>query len=177
MGILYFILSILVVIIFIATIRRSRIHHQRQDDNEGESLLVTNNKWKTLSKQLLPLVVYPIVNTLMAIAFFPLLGLHYNGKSFKGAYLDSLISFSGLITGIIVIIHLCIVKCKKKQRERKRIKKNNESQESFCEVSNDHDDVFTRETVASTNARTTYQYTRTSSLMTADDELVALSIH
>uniref|UniRef100_A0A1X7TUZ6 G-protein coupled receptors family 1 profile domain-containing protein n=1 Tax=Amphimedon queenslandica TaxID=400682 RepID=A0A1X7TUZ6_AMPQE len=71
-GILYFIISILVIIIFIVTIRRSQIHHQSQDCNEAESLLVTNNKWKTLSKQLLPLVVYPIVNTVMAMVFFPL---------------------------------------------------------------------------------------------------------
>ena len=168
-GILYFIISVLVVIIFIVTIRRSRMHHQRQDDNEAESLLVTNNKWKTLSKQLLPLVVYPIVNTVMDMIFFPLSVLYFNGSTFKGVYLYSLILSSGLITGIIVIIHLCIVKCKKKRRERKRMKKNDESQESFCVVSNDHDDVFTRETVASTNAGTTYQYTRTSSV--TDDEL------
>ena len=175
-GILYFILSILVVIIFIVTIRRSRIHHQRQDDNEAESLLVTNNKWKTLSKQLLPLVVYPIVNTVMEMVLFPLSVLYFSAITFKGVRFYSLITSSGLITGIIVIIHLSIVKCKKKQRERKRIKKNDESQESFCKVSNDHDDVFTRETVASTNARTTYQYTRTSSLNT-DDQLVTLPIN
>ena len=175
-GILYLIISILVVIIFIVTIRRSRIHHQRQDDNEAESLLVTNNKWKTLSKQLLPLVVYPIVNTVMEMVFFPLLVLYYNGKSFKSVYLYSLISSSGLMTGIIVIIHLCTLKFKKKQRERKRRKKNDESQESFCVVSNDHDDVFTRETVASTNAGTTYQYPCTPSL-TTDGRLVTLPIN
>ena len=66
-GILYFIISILVVVIFIVTIRRSRRHHQRENDNAAESLLVTNNKWKILNKQLLPLVVYPIVNTIMAV--------------------------------------------------------------------------------------------------------------
>ena len=175
-GILYLIISILVVIIFIVTISRSRINHQRQDDNEAESLLVTNNKWKILSKQLLPLVVYPIVNTVMEMVFFPLLVLYYNGKSFKGVYLYSLISSSGLMTGIIVIIHLCTLKFKKKQRERKRRKKNDESQESFCVVSNDHDDVFTRETVASTNARTTYQYPCTPSL-TTDGRLVTLPIN
>ena len=174
-GILYFIISILLVVIFIVTIRRSQIHNQRQDDNEAESLLVTNNKWKTLSKQLLPLVVYPIVNTVMEMIIFPLLVLYFSGNTFKGIRFYSLIFSSGLITGIIVIIHLCIVKCKKKQRERKRMKKN-ESHETFCKVSNDHDDIFTRETVASTNARTTYQYTRTSSL-TTDDQLVTLPIN
>uniref|UniRef100_A0A1X7U5B1 Uncharacterized protein n=1 Tax=Amphimedon queenslandica TaxID=400682 RepID=A0A1X7U5B1_AMPQE len=173
-GILYFIVSILVVIIFIVTIRRSRMHHQRQDDNEAESLLVTNNKWKTLRKQLLPLVVYPIVNTVMAMVFLPL--LFVTGNISNGVYLYSLVTSSGLITGTIVIIHLYIVKCKKKQREKKRMKKNDESPESFCVVSNNHDNVFTRETVASTNARTTYQYTRTSSF-TTDDELDALPIN
>ena len=161
-GILYFIISVLVVIIFIVTIRRSRRHHQRQNDNAAESLLVTNNKWKILSKQLLPLVVYPIVNTVMAIIFYPLLVLYFNCSTFKGVFLYSLISSSGLMTGTIVIIHLCILKCRKKQRERKE---NERSQVAFCVVPNHYSDVFTRETVASSNARTTYKFTRTSSFM------------
>uniref|UniRef100_A0A1X7THM7 G-protein coupled receptors family 1 profile domain-containing protein n=1 Tax=Amphimedon queenslandica TaxID=400682 RepID=A0A1X7THM7_AMPQE len=165
-GILYFIISVLVVIIFIVTIRRSRIHHQRQEINDGEvneaeSLLVTNNKWKILSKQLLPLVVYPIVNTVMAVNFL-LSVLTSNGIQF---YLDSLITSCGIITGIIVVIHLCILKHKKKQSQRKRMRQNKEQQESFCVVPNDHNDVFTRETVASTDAHTTYQCTQTSSFM------------
>ena len=163
---LYFIISILVIVIFTATIRRSRIHHRRQNDSEAESLLVTNNKWKTLSKQLLPLVVYPIVNTVMAMVFFPLLVVYYyTGDISNGVYLYSLISSSGFITGIIVIIHLCILKCNMKQR-KKKIKENERSQKA---VLSRHNDVFTRETVASTNAGTTYQYTRTSSV--TDDEL------
>ena len=161
-GILYLIMSVLIVIIFIVTIRRSRRHHQRQDDNEEDSPLVTNNKWKILSKQLLPLVVYPIVNAVMALVF--LLSFFIS----KYTYLYSLITSSGLMTGIIVIIHLCILKCKKKQRERKRMKKNDASREPFCVVPSQHNDVFTSETVASTDARTTYQYTRTSSVTTDD---------
>ena len=171
-GILYFIISILVVIIFIVTIRRSRIHHQRQDDNEAESLLVTNNKWKTLSKQLLPLVVYPIVNTVMEMIFFLLTVLHYYTGDISNRY--SLVTSSGLLTGIIVILHLCILKSKNEQR--KRMKVNDKSQGSFCVISNNHNDVFTRETVASTNAQTTYQYPCTSSL-TTDDQLVTLPIN
>uniref|UniRef100_A0A1X7TGX5 G-protein coupled receptors family 2 profile 2 domain-containing protein n=1 Tax=Amphimedon queenslandica TaxID=400682 RepID=A0A1X7TGX5_AMPQE len=168
-GALYLITSVLVVIIFIVTIRRSQRHHQRQEDSEAESLLVTNNKWKILSKQLLPLVVYPIVNAVIAMVFL-LSFFSSHGVQF---YLDSLVSSSGLITGTIVIMHLCILKCKK-QRERKKMKKNNkQQQESFCVVPSNHNDVFTKETVASTNARTTYQYTRTLSLttVTADDQL------
>uniref|UniRef100_A0A1X7SVT0 Uncharacterized protein n=1 Tax=Amphimedon queenslandica TaxID=400682 RepID=A0A1X7SVT0_AMPQE len=165
-GMLYFIISILVIVIFTATIKRSRLHLQRQNDGEAESLLVTNNKWKTLSKQLLPLVVYPIVNTVMAMVFFPLLVVYYyTGDISNGVYLYSLISSSGFITGIIVIIHLCILKCKMKQ-QKKRIKENERSQEA---VLSHHNDIFTRETVASTNAGTNYQYTRTSSV--TDGEL------
>ena len=167
--VLCFIISILVVMIFIATIRRSQIHLQRQDDSEAESLLVTNNKWKMLSKQLLPLVAYSIVNTvLIAMIYFPLLVLYSIGSNFQAVYLYLLIRPSGLITGIIVIIHLCILKCKKKQKERKRIKKKGKEQESFCVIPNDHNDVFTKETVASTNAHTTYQYIHTSSFFMSE---------
>uniref|UniRef100_A0A1X7U429 CCHC-type domain-containing protein n=2 Tax=Amphimedon queenslandica TaxID=400682 RepID=A0A1X7U429_AMPQE len=88
----------------------------------------------------------------------------------------SALTSSGLITGIIAILHLCILKCKKKLKERKITKKNELLQRSFCVVSNDHDDVFTRETVASTNAPTTYQCTRTSNL-TTDDQLFTLPIN
>uniref|UniRef100_A0A1X7TVZ4 G-protein coupled receptors family 1 profile domain-containing protein n=1 Tax=Amphimedon queenslandica TaxID=400682 RepID=A0A1X7TVZ4_AMPQE len=164
-GILYFIISILVIVIF-RTIKRSQLHHQRQNDNEAESLLVTNNKWKTLSKQLLPLVVYPIVNTVMAMVFFSLSVVYlYILNISYGVYLYSLLASSGFITGIIVIIHLCILKCMKKQKKKRR-KENERSQEA---VLSHHNDVFTRETVASTNAGTNYQYTRTSSV--TDGEL------
>ena len=165
-GALYFIISILVIVIFTASIRRSRIHLQRQNDGEAESLLVTNNKWKTLSKQLLPLVVYPIVNAAVAMVFSSLSIVYYYTCNINGVYLYSLISSSGFITGIIVIIHLYILKCKMKQR-KKKIKENKRSQDEA--VLSRHNDIYTRETVASTNAGTTYQYTRTSSV--TDDEL------
>ena len=99
----------------------------------------------------------------MVIVSIPLLVIHYYIGGISNAYTSPLITSSGLITGIIVIIHLCILKCKKKQRERKRMKKNDKPQVPFCAVSNNHNDVFTRETVASTNAHTTYHYTHTSS--------------
>uniref|UniRef100_A0A1X7TH10 G-protein coupled receptors family 2 profile 2 domain-containing protein n=1 Tax=Amphimedon queenslandica TaxID=400682 RepID=A0A1X7TH10_AMPQE len=171
-GALYIIMSVLVVIIFIVTIRRSRRHRQKQQINDGEpseaeSLLVTDNKWKILSKQLLPLVVYPIVNAPMALVFL----LSVLKSNDVNLYFDSLITSSGLITGTIVIIHLWILKCKKKQRERKIVKKNDkEQQESFCVVPSNHNDIFTRETVASSGARTTYQCTQTSSLTTVTDD-------
>ena len=157
--ILYLIMSVLVLIIFIVTIRRSRMHLQRQEGIQAEPLLVTDNKWKILSKQLLPLVVYPIVNTVMAIIFYPLSMFYFDGNASKGMFLYSLLSSSGLITGTIIIIYLSRLKYIKKQGERKE---NERSQVAFWS-SNHDDDIFTSETVASTDASTTYQYTRTSS--------------
>ena len=160
--VLYFIISVLVVIIFIVTIRRSWMHHRKQNGIEGESLLVTDNKWKILSKQLLPLVVYPIVNTItviIAINSSILFLLEVLNGNDIDLYLFSLTSYSGLITGTIIIIYLSRLKYIKKQRERKE---NERSQVAFWS-SNHDDDTFTRETVASTDASTTYQYTRTSS--------------
>ena len=160
---MHIVVSLLVTIIFIITIKRSRLDVQRKNEDQAHSLLVTNNKWKTLSKQLLPLVVYPIVNTVMAMIFLPLQVVYYNGSTVKGLYLYSLLTSSGTVTGIIVIMHLCIVKCKKKQRERNRAKQNDRLV-PFRVLPHNHDDVFTSETVASTNARTNYQYTRTPSV-------------
>ena len=159
-GVLYFIISVLVVIIFIVTIRRSRISHKRYD----ESLLLASfrNKWKILSKQLLPLVVYPIVNTVMAMIFFPLIVQYYTAKTSIGSIFYALISTSGIVTGFIVLLHLLILKWNKKQRERKR-RKERETMGAYCIVPSSYTDRFTRETVASTNAGTTYQFTRTSS--------------
>ena len=70
------------------------------------------------------------------------------------------------MTGIMVLLHLCILKCKK----RKYVK---EKAHYSHVVPNDHNDVFTRETVASTNAHTTYQFTRTSSINADELDLVA----
>uniref|UniRef100_A0A1X7UD10 G-protein coupled receptors family 1 profile domain-containing protein n=1 Tax=Amphimedon queenslandica TaxID=400682 RepID=A0A1X7UD10_AMPQE len=159
-GILYFIISVLVVIILIAAIRRSRISHKRPD----ESLLLASfsNRWKILSKQLLPLVVYPIVNTVMAVIFFPLIVHYYTAKTSIGSIFYALISTSGIVTGCIVMLHLLILKWNKKQKERKR-RKEREMAGAFCIVPNSYTDKFTRETVASTDAGTMYQFTRTSS--------------
>ena len=150
-GVLYFMISILSAIVFIVAIRRSRKHLQK-NDNEAESLLVTN-RWKILSKQLLPLVVYPVVNAVMAIILYSI--VLANLKDSESVYLLSLLSSSGLITGIIIIIYLNVLKFKKKQREKKMI-----SQKTFW--SKNRDEIFMSETVASTDASTTYQYTHTS---------------
>ena len=158
-GLLNFVASILVVIIFIKVRKRSQLL-QGQNDNHAESPLLTTNKWKTLSKQLLPLVVYPIGNTIAAVTLFPLSAIIY--KKFKfGSPLyvlaDTLLASLGLITSTTVILHLCILKCKKKRRKKHSLLY------PVALVTN-RSDIFTSYTIASTNARTEYRYDRKSTI-------------
>ena len=146
-----------VVAILIKVVTRSRLPLQGIDDNQAESPLLTNNKWKTLSKQLLPLVVYPVVNTVAAMILCPLAVLIYgkftNASTTIPPY-SSLKASLGLITSIIVILHLCILKCKKKQVRRKKEQK---GEFDFAEA------AAAERSDVSTNARTEYHYQRTSS--------------
>ena len=167
-GLLNFIISVLVIIIFITAIKRSQMSCKIWKNNEYESPLLTNKKWRALSKQLLPIVAYPIINTGVAFAYFPLILHHINDKSKSDNIFLYLLHYpNGLITGIAVILHLSILKCKKKQRERR--KRNGKqslldyAEELVHNTANENSAMFTSDTLASTNARTEYYYTRTSS--------------
>ena len=158
-GLLHFIISILVVTIFIKVRKRSRLL-QGQNNNHAESQLLTTNKWKTLSKQLLPLVVYPIGSTIVAVILFPLATIIY--KKFKYdnplyILVDTLLASLGLITSTTVILHLFILKCKKKRRKKHSLLY------PVAPVTN-RSDIFTSYTIASTNARTEYRYDRNSTV-------------
>ena len=164
-GVIYFIMSILVIIIFITAIKRSQICKIRKT-KEYESPVLADNKWRALSKQLLPIVVYPIINTGVTLIFLPLDALPNNDKPVT-VFLILIVTSYGLITSITVILHLCILKCKKKQRERKK-KDGRQSLLDYAEEvvhdrANENSAMFTSDTLASTNARTEYIYTRTSS--------------
>ena len=161
---MYIVVSVLVTIIFFITVRRSQLNLQKQNEDQAHSLLVTNNKWKMLSKQLLPLVAYPIVNTVMTMIFFPLVVLHYAGHTSTVVSLYSFVSAYGLITGIVVITHLCILKCRRKKKKQERLLLKTIVHDALHVNSNNQ---FTSETIASTNARTEYIYTRTSSCPTS----------
>ena len=164
-GLLHLISSILLVIIFHEVRKRSRLF-QGQDDNQTESPLLTSNKLKTLSKQLLPLVVYPIINIIVTVIVFPLAIVDYKKDNTSlSVSVDILQAFLGLITSIVVILHLVIVKCTERgRRKRKRRKEWEESREALCIVTSNHNDIFTNETVASTDASTSYLVPRTTSL-------------
>ena len=156
---LNFVASILVVIIFIKVRKRSQLL-QGQNDNHAESPLLTTNKWRTLSKQLLPLVVYPIGNTIVAVTLFPLSAIIYEKFKFDNplyVLVDTLLASLGLITSTTVILHLCILKCKKKRRKKHSLLY------PVALVTN-RSDIFTSYTIASTNARTEYHYDRKSTI-------------
>ena len=158
-GLLNFVASILVVTIFIKVRKRSQLL-QGQNDNHAESPLLTTNKWKTLSKQLLPLVVYPIVNTIVAVTLFPLSTIIYEKFKYDNPLyilVDTLLASLGLITSATVILHLCILKCKKKRRKKHSLLY------PVALVTN-RSDIFTSYTIASTNARTEYHYDRKSTI-------------
>ena len=159
-GLISFIISILMIIIFIRVLTRS--FRRQQNDNQAESQLLTNqNKWRTLSKQLLPLVVYPIVNTIVIMIFFPLAPIKFilrlNDNKPLHVLADTLQASLGLITSTVVILHFCILKCKKKRRKKQSILN------PVALVTN-RSDVFTSYTIASTNARTEYRYDRKSTI-------------
>ena len=164
--------SVLLVIIFYNVRKRSRPPLQGQDDNQAESPLLTSNRWKTLSKQLLPLVAYPIVNIIVTMIVLSLSTANYT-ENIENNTDTSLCALSivvhtlqaslGLVTSIVVILHLVIVKCTKRgRRKRRRRKEREESREALCIVTSNHNDVFTNETVASTDASTSYLVPRTS---------------
>ena len=169
-GLLNFIISVLVIIIFITAIKRSQMSCKIRKNNEYESPLLTNNKWRTLSKQLLPILAYPIINTVGTLIFLPIDALQYNYKHVE-VFISLLASSPGLITSIAVILHLSILNCKKKQRERR--KRNGKqslldnAEELVHNTANENSAMFTSDTLASTNARTEYIYTRTSSFNTS----------
>ena len=165
-GLLSIIISILMIIIIIKVLMRS-FRRQKKYYHTNQ------NKWRTLSKQLLPLVVYPIVDTIGAVISFTI----YYSASFDECLPFSLIMTSlGPITSTLVILHLCLLKCKKcKKKQRETKKKKGQHGLPECTYTgaivnneihtvNERSDVFTSYTIASTNARTEYCFDRGSTI-------------
>ena len=153
-GIIYLLIVVMLVTILLKVCIQSRYCCTKKDE-DGYLLLTTNNKWKRLLKQLLPVIVYPIISIILFYSYY----IAENTKFFNYSFLLILYSVTGLATGSVVIVHLLLLKCKKSTRQK-------DSQEDSCVMSN-HSEVFTKETVASTNARTTYEFTRSSNLVSS----------
>ena len=156
-GLLYFIISLLVVIIFIKIITRSRTPFKEERHNAMS--LLTTNKWKKLLKQLLPFVAYVIVSIVLAIIYLLISVIRYEKLNIKSNGVLTIASFSiasSLIfmTSLLVLLYPFIVKCKKKMKKSKK-----KSLLDFAEaVVHDRSGIFTSDTLASTNFRTDYYY-------------------
>lgn len=147
-GAMYLMVLLMTILILATVCKRS--FARRGEDKEP---LMVDNKWKTLLKELLPFVVYPIISIILYSCYvganFSSLGVH------TSLFQSFFVAFSGQITGIAVFIHVYILN-RRKRNTKKKI--TNEAAHKYDE------DVFTRETVGATNAQTAYTFTRTSSI-------------
>ena len=144
---------VMVIVIFV----RARLFAKHNDENEEENPLLTANRWKTLLKQLLPLMVYPIVTFLFSFIYLTVFiapfSIKISGVQFA---LTLLLAAPGPVTGLVIVLHLCILKHKKKQS--KTIQKEKVSKKVVSNVVSNV--VLTKGTLNSSS--TTYEYRRTS---------------
>lgn len=146
--------AVLLTITFIAIICRMKFCVK--SSLERESLLETMQlKHKTLLKKLLPLVAYPLMFILLFIV--PLVNRIYGtvGEriSFPLFMVHATVEpFWGLFVGATIIVHIFIIKCKKKRSREYRM------QSEFArQCINNAENAFTVDTVASTNAKTYFE--------------------
>ena len=145
---------VMAVVIFV----RACLHAKHNDENEEENPLLISDKWRTLLKELLPLMVYPIITILFSFMYLTVYIAPFSIKRFSAQFaLTLLLSAPGPVTGLVIVVHLCILKHRKKQRTKIKEKV---PKKVFSK------DVFTEETLCSTNSRTKYEYERTSSVDT-----------
>ena len=115
-GLLHLMIVMMLIIIVITVCKRSRSHLVNKEENNP---LLTKDTWKMLLKQLLPIIVYPIITVIFS--FIYIFVFVTNNISFPTSFkfaLSFLLSAPGPVTGLVVIIYLCILKfnCRKKSR-------------------------------------------------------------
>ena len=119
-GLLHLMIVMMLIIILITVCKRSRFCLVNEEESNS---LFTNDKWKMLLKQLLPIIVYPIMTVMFSVIYIYayITNIPFT-TSFKFA-LSFLLSAPGPVTGLVAIIYLCILKCncrKKSGREEKK---------------------------------------------------------
>ena len=127
-GLLHLMIVMMLIIIVIIVCERSRSPLVNKDENNP---LLTNDRWKMLLKQLLPIIVYPIITVIFSFSYifvFVTNNIHLT-SSFQFA-LSFLLSVPGPVTGLVVIIHLCIPKCKCRKKSKRE-----EEKEDFVRAS------------------------------------------
>lgn len=163
-GVVYLIISTLVISIFIKVALKSRPKQERDDVLP----LLTTNKWKTLLKQLLPIVTYVIATAILTVIYFLLSIINYNKMNLKSngvltVAVFCLASSFGFLTSLVILLFICILKCKSKIKRIKGKGLLEYAEKIVHDTAYDNSTVFTSETIASTNFRTEYYYTKTSS--------------
>ena len=108
-GLLHLMIVMMLIIIVITICKRSRSHLVNEEESNP---LLTNDTCKMLLKQLLPIIVYPIITVIFSFIYIFVFVTNIPfPTSFKFA-LSFLLSAPGPVTGLVVIIYLCILKCK-----------------------------------------------------------------
>ena len=151
LGLVHLAIIVMVIVIFIKACLQSRL---KKVKNEEENPLLISDKWRALLKELLPLMVYPIITIMFSFIYLTVYMAPFSAKRFNAQFaLTLILSGPGPVTGLVIVIHLCILKHRKKQRTtiKEKVPKKVFSK-----------DVFTEETLCSTNSRTRYEYERTS---------------
>ena len=107
-GLLHLMILMILITIVITVCKRSRSHLVNEEKSNS---LLTNDTWKMLLKQLLPIIVYPIITVIFSFIYILVFVTNIPlPTSFQFA-LSFLLSAPGPVTGLVVIIYLCILKC------------------------------------------------------------------
>ena len=119
-GLLHFMIVMMLIIIVITVCKRSR---SPLVNEEKSNSLFKNDTWKMLLKQLLPIIVYPIITVIFSFIYIFVFVTNINFTSSFQFALSFLLSAPGAVTGLIVIIYLCILKCNCRKKSRREEEK------------------------------------------------------
>ena len=92
-------------------------------NEEENNPLLTNDRWKMLLKQLLPIIVYPIMTVIFSVIYIYAYITNIPFTTSIKFVLSVLLSVPGPVTGLVAITYLCILKCncrKKSRREQEK---------------------------------------------------------
>ena len=110
-----------VAVLIMMVVMGYRVHKGIRDneENESQSLLGhTNNRRKEALRQMMPLVVYPIL--FLILLFFGIIHRVYDALTGTVSYpitmLHGVVGFSwGVCAGLALILQLCVLKCSRRR--------------------------------------------------------------
>jgi hypothetical protein len=139
-------LAVIAVMVIISVLVYRAYCRNTSDIDEGTPLVIGDNKHKKVLKEVLPLVVYPILSFLLYIPAFinRVVGTLYIEPG-PGVFYASAVSLPllGLFAGLTLIIHITILKCSRLRTSTRKI----QSQTSNSLKVND-DELFNKTVTA-----------------------------